>query len=46
MNLLDLHNLDTGMGWSLPLQEGAYGIPDVVAMLVLTIAIVVLMRRS
>jgi len=28
------------------LQEGAYGIPDVVAMLVLTIAIVVLMRRS
>lgn len=46
MNLLDLHNLDTGMGWSLPLQEGAYGIPDVVAVLVLTIAIVVLMRRK
>ncbi|MCH1528328.1 MAG: hypothetical protein L7S46_01215, partial [Candidatus Poseidoniaceae archaeon] len=39
MNLLDLHNLDTGMGWSLPLQEGAYGIPDVVAVLVLTIGI-------
>ena len=46
MNLVDLHNLDTGMGWSLPLQDGVYGIPDVVAILVLTVGILVLMRRS
>lgn len=46
MNLMDLHNLDTGMGWSLPLQEGVFGIPDVVAVVVLSIGIIALMRRS
>lgn len=46
MNLMDLHNLDTGAGWSLPLQDGSFGIPDVVAVAVLAIAIVVLMRRA
>lgn len=46
MNLMDLHNLDTGAGWSLPLQDGSFGIPDVVAVAVLAIGIVVLMRRA
>lgn len=46
MNLMDLHNLSTGAGWSLPLQDGSFGIPDVVAVVVLTVAIVVLMRRA
>ena len=46
INWLDIHNLDTGYGWSLPLQDGGYGIPDIVAVAVLTIALVMLMRRK
>ena len=46
MNLMDLHNLGTGAGWSLPLQDGVYGIPDVVAVVVLSVALFVVIRRK
>ena len=46
MNLMDLHNLGTGTGWSLPLQDGVYGIPDVVAVVVLSVALFVVIRRK
>ena len=46
MNLMDLHNLDTGAGWSLPLQDGVYGIPDFVAVVVLAVALFVVIRRK
>ena len=46
MNLMDLHNLDTGAGWSLPLQDGVYGIPDLVAVVVLAVALFVVIRRK
>jgi len=31
INLLDFYKIDTGYGWSEPIQTGTYGIPDIVA---------------
>ncbi|MDP7001362.1 MAG: hypothetical protein QGH90_05615, partial [Candidatus Poseidoniaceae archaeon] len=30
INLLSINNLDSGLGWSEPIQNGFFGIPDVV----------------
>ena len=46
MNLASPHELGNGLGWSLPYPDGAVGIPDAVAIVVLLIGIVVLWRRS
>ena len=32
INLLDFYKIDTGYGWSEPIQTGTYGIPDIVAL--------------
>ncbi len=34
INLLDFYKIDTGYGWSEPIQTGTYGIPDIVALVV------------
>ncbi|MDE0857618.1 MAG: hypothetical protein OSA38_03525 [Candidatus Poseidoniaceae archaeon] len=46
INWMDVQNLDTGYGWSLPLQDGGYGLPDIVAVVVLTLALIMLLRRK
>jgi hypothetical protein len=45
MNLLDLYQLDSINGWSLPVTEGVVGIPDIVA-LVSLIAMMFLLRKK
>ena len=45
MNLLEIHQLDSINGWSLPVTEGVVGIPDVVA-LVSLIAMMFLLRKK
>jgi hypothetical protein len=45
INLMGIYKIDTGNGWSLPIQTGAYGIPDLVAVVVLGIAIFILWRK-
>jgi hypothetical protein len=46
MNLASLHELGTGMGWSLPYPDGPFGIPDIVAIVALLAAMVIAWRRS
>jgi len=46
MNLLELHRLDSLNGWSLPVTEGAIGIPDVVAILGLLIMTFLLRKKA
>ena len=46
MNLASPHELGNGLGWSLPFPDGALGIPDIVAIIGLLIAMVVVWRRS
>ena len=45
MNLLEIYRLDSINGWSLPVTEGVYGIPDVIA-LVSLVAMVFLLRKK
>lgn len=45
LNLMEIYKLDTGYGWSEPVQSGAFGIPDIVAVAVLGIAILALRRK-
>ena len=45
MNLLEIYQLDSINGWSLPVTEGVVGIPDVVA-LVSLIAMMFLLRKK
>ena len=45
MNLIDIYKVNTGNGWSEPVQSGSYGIPDVVAVIVLGIALFVIWRK-
>lgn len=45
MNLLEIYRLDSINGWSLPVTEGVYGIPDVVALISL-VAMVFLLRKK
>lgn len=45
INLMDIYKIDTGYGWSEPLQAGIYGIPDIVAVVVLFAALVLTMRK-
>jgi len=45
LNLMEIYKLDTGYGWSEPVQTGAYGIPDIVAVVVLGIAILAMRRK-
>lgn len=46
MNLASLHELGTGMGWSLPYPDGPFGIPDIVAIVALLAAMIIAWRRS
>ncbi len=46
MNLASPHELGNGLGWSLPFPDGALGIPDIVAVIGLLVAMVVVWRRS
>jgi hypothetical protein len=46
MNLASPHELGNGLGWSLPFPDGALGIPDIVAVIGLLVAMVVMWRRS
>lgn len=46
LNLLDFWKVDTGYAWSLPITEGAYGIPDIVAISVLFILLMVTIRKK
>ena len=45
INLMDIYQVNTGYGWSEPVQSGAFGIPDVVAISVLLVALLVSVRR-
>lgn len=45
INLMDAYKINTGYGWSEPVQTGAYGIPDIVAVVVLTGALFLSMRK-
>ncbi len=45
LNLMEIYKIDTGYGWSEPVQSGAYGIPDIVAVVVLGIAILAMRRK-
>lgn len=45
INLMDIYKIDTGYGWSEPVQAGIYGIPDIVAVVVLFGALVFTMRK-
>ena len=46
MNLASPHELGNGLGWSLPFPDGALGIPDIVAVIGLLVAMVIIWRRS
>ena len=45
INLMDVYKINTGYGWSEPVQTGIYGIPDIVAVVVLTGALFLSMRK-
>lgn len=45
INLMDAYKINTGYGWSEPVQTGIYGIPDIVAVVVLTGALFLSMRK-
>lgn len=45
INLMDAYKINTGYGWSEPVQTGMYGIPDIVAVVVLTGALFLSMRK-
>lgn len=45
INLMEAYKINTGYGWSEPVQTGIYGIPDIVAVIVLTGALFLSMRK-
>ena len=45
INLMEVYKINTGYGWSEPVQTGIYGIPDIVAVVVLTAALFLSMRK-
>lgn len=45
LNLIDIYKLNTGNGWSEPVQNGAYGIPDIVAVVILGVALFIVWRK-
>ena len=45
INLMDIYKIDSGYGWSEPVQSGIYGIPDIVAVVVLCTALLLTMRK-
>ncbi|HJL97711.1 MAG TPA: hypothetical protein QF401_06120 [Candidatus Poseidoniaceae archaeon] len=45
INLMDIYKVNTGYGWSEPVQSGAFGIPDIVAVVVLSITLFALLRK-
>ena len=45
INLMEVYKINTGYGWSEPVQTGIYGIPDIVAVVVLTAALFFSMRK-
>ena len=45
INLMDIYKIDSGYGWSEPVQAGIYGIPDIVAVVVLCTALLLTMRK-
>lgn len=45
INLMEAYKINTGYGWSEPVQTGIYGIPDIVAVVVLTGALFLSMRK-
>lgn len=46
LNLLDFWKVDTGEAWSLPITQGSYGIPDIVAISVLFILLMATIRKK
>ena len=46
MNLMEIYRLDSIDGWSKPVTEGVFGIPDIVACLTLLIAIFMLRKSA
>ena len=46
LNLLDFWKIDTGYAWSEPITNGVYGIPDVVAGVVLIIMLLFTIRKK
>ena len=46
LNLLDFWKVDTGHAWSLPITQGSYGIPDIVAISILFILLMVTIRKK
>lgn len=45
INLMEAYKINTGYGWSEPVQTGIYGIPDIVAVVVLIGALFLSMRK-
>tara|TARA_B100000459_G_scaffold146941_1_gene114470 strand:- start:1445 stop:2056 length:612 start_codon:yes stop_codon:yes gene_type:complete len=45
INLMEIYKLNTGYGWSEPVQTGAFGIPDIAAIVILAVALLVLRRK-
>jgi len=45
INLMEIYKINSGYGWSEPVQSGAYGIPDIVAVIILGIALFMTMRK-
>jgi hypothetical protein len=45
INLMDIYRVNTGNGWSEPVQSGVFGIPDIVAIFVLGVALFTLWRK-
>jgi len=45
INLMEIYKVNSGYGWSEPVQTGAYGLPDIVAVVVFGIALLMTMRK-
>lgn len=45
INLMEIYKINTGYGWSEPVQTGAYGIPDIAAVVILAVALLALRRK-
>ena len=45
INLMEIYKVNSGYGWSEPVQTGAYGLPDIVAVVVFGVALFMTMRK-
>ena len=45
INLMEIYKVNSRYGWSEPIQTGAYGLPDIVAVVVFGIALLMTMRK-